>query len=147
MGVDVSAVSFPILPSPDARPFWDAAKRGELVLPRCGGCGVSFWYPRAHCPTCGGRSITWEPASPRGVVHAFCIHHATPLAHLRELVPFATVLVDLADGPRMMGLLDAPADPAVVRCDLPVEVDLRATAEGLRIPLFVPTDPTREQAT
>lgn len=147
MALDLSATSFPILPSPDARPFWEAADRGELVLPRCDACAATFWYPRAHCPTCGSRAVTWVPASPHGTLHAFCIHHSTPLAHLRDLVPFVTALVDLADGPRMMGLLEVAPDPAAIRCDMPVEVQLRATAEGPRVPIFVPTQLTREPTT
>jgi uncharacterized OB-fold protein len=56
-----------------------------------------------------------------------------------DQVPYTVLLVDLAEGPRMMGLLDVEPDPAAVRCDMPVEVELRASADGFRVPIFVPT--------
>ena len=137
--LDLSGVELPILPSPDAAPFWEGAQRDELLLPWCTGCQVPFWYPRSICPRCGGRSIDWRRASGRGVVHAFTIHHSSGLAHLRPLLPVATALVELDEGVRMMGFLEADPDPASVRCGLPVTTAFRTTGGGFRVPVFVPT--------
>ena len=138
MALDLTAVELPIVPSPDAAPFWSAVERGELVLPSCATCGP-FWYPRILCPACGRREISWTAASGRGAIHAFCIHHHSALPHLRPLLPVVSVLVELEEGPRMMGLLDAEPDPAVVTCGMKVEVDLRTTGGPTRALVFVPT--------
>jgi uncharacterized OB-fold protein len=137
-GLDLSTVSLPISPSPDARAFWEACTEGRLVLPHCDACGESFFYPRSTCPSCGSRALSWRDASGRGVVHAFCIHHHSSLGFLQPLLPFVTALVRLEEGPTIMALLDAPADPASVRCDMPVEATFCATADGTVVPVFVP---------
>ena len=138
MSLDLSSMDLPISPSPDAAPFWEAAARGELVLPRCQSCDQVFWYPRTLCPTCGSRHIEWVAASGHGQVHAFCIHHSSPLPHLRDATPVVTVLVELDEGPRMMGFLDADPDSATVRCGMPVVAELRPTGGDIRVPVFVP---------
>jgi uncharacterized OB-fold protein len=137
--LDLSNVDVPISPSPDAAAFWEACARRELVLPRCGACETVFWYPRSVCPACGSREIGWMPASGRGELHAFCIHHSSPLSHLRRLTPVVTALVELDEGVRMMGFLDAEPDPAIVRCGMPVAVEFRSTAGDVSVPVFVPT--------
>ena len=85
----------------------------------------------------------WLTSSGRGEVHAFCIHHSSPLPHLRDLVPVVTVLVDLEEGVRMMGFLDADPDPAAVRCGMAVDVELRTTGSDVRVPVFVPRQEDR----
>ena len=42
---------------PATREFWAAATRGELVIPRCTGCGAWNWYPRDRCRVCDGALI------------------------------------------------------------------------------------------
>ena len=43
------------IPDPDpytAVPFWEGAKEGKLMLPRCEDCNRAHWYPRIICPFC-----------------------------------------------------------------------------------------------
>ena len=40
------------VPTPETRPYWEAARRHALELPRCCTCGHCFFYPRAACPRC-----------------------------------------------------------------------------------------------
>ena len=136
MSLDLSAVSLPISPSPDAHAFWEACTESRLIVPQCTACDEPFFYPRTLCPSCGSRALTWREASGRGVVHAFCIHHHTALTFLRPLLPFVTALIRLEEGPVLMTLLDAPPDPDVLRCELPVEVTFRSTADGSLVPVF-----------
>ena len=48
------------------RPFWSAAERHELVIPRCASCGTYNWYPREACKRCEGVEMPWTPMSGRG---------------------------------------------------------------------------------
>jgi uncharacterized OB-fold protein len=134
----VSAFRPPISPSPDAAEFWDACRRGELVLPHCDSDGF-FFYPRTACPTCGSRTWEWRRASGRGRVHAFTIVHATRLPGLAEATPFVPAIVELEEGVRMMSvLLGVEPDPEHVRCELPVEVDFAESEDGQWLPMFRP---------
>lgn len=143
--LDLTGLELPIQPSPDAAPFWEALERGEIVVPWCGDCDRPFWYPRSVCPSCGCRDIRWRPASGRGEIHAFCIHHVSPLPHMKALLPVVTVLVELDEGVRMMGFLDADPTPDTVRCGLPVYIDIRSDGAGRRVPVFTLTEPKEER--
>ena len=39
-------------PTPESKPFWDAAKRHELRIQRCRPCQQAYFYPRNVCPQC-----------------------------------------------------------------------------------------------
>lgn len=141
MTLDISNISFPISPSPDATEFWEGLNRGDFLLPHCTDCEEPFWYPRTSCPRCGSRSIEWSAASGRGVIHSFCIIYQSPLPHLKDLLPVVTVLIELDEGPRMMGLLDIEPDPAEVHVGASVALDVRASSDGQHVALFRPIPP------
>ncbi|HEX5406713.1 MAG TPA: OB-fold domain-containing protein [Pseudonocardiaceae bacterium] len=129
-----------ILPSPDAVPFWRAARRHELVLPNCLACAEPFFYPRTFCPRCGSRDLDWQPASGQGVLHAFCIHFQTGIAADREHLPFVSAIVELAEGPRLMSyLVDVEPSPDAIRCDMPVSVRFVDLPDGQTLPVFEPS--------
>src|SRR5207249_214878 len=49
----MSEYSGPVpVPTPETRPFWEAARRHELSLQRCRACGAHVFYPRAACLRC-----------------------------------------------------------------------------------------------
>ncbi len=132
----MSDPSPPILPSPDAAPFWEAARRHELLLPYCEAGDGFFFYPRTACPSCGSRNVAWRRASGRGRIHAFTIQRSTRLPGLADATPLVTVIVELEEGPRLMSiLLGAEPDPEHVRCDLPVQVDF-VDLESESLPVF-----------
>jgi uncharacterized protein len=133
-----------LFPSPDATPFWDACRRRELHLPYCPACDDVFFYPRALCPTCGSRGIEWRRVSGRGRLHAFCIHHHSPLVGFRDAVPFVTALVELEEGARMMSFLTGvEPDPAAIRCEMPLEVSFAELEDGQLLPVFRPATARR----
>jgi uncharacterized OB-fold protein len=113
---------------PENLPFWEAAARGELLLPRCQQCGETHWHPRAHCPFCRSDALGWERASGRGRLHTFTLvrrpDSVTLLAYVR-----------LDEGPLMMtNLVDTPHEE--LRLDMTVEVLFRPTPEGRSAPVF-----------
>lgn len=140
---EVTGIGHPlpvISPSPDAAPFWDAARRRELLLPYCTSCERFFFYPRMLCPGCGERSVTWRPSAGRGVVHAFCIQHRSGLPGFRDATPFVTAIIELDEGPRLTTfLVDVPPDPASVTCDMRVEAAFSELSDGHVLPVFRPT--------
>ena len=56
------------VPVPDERSagYWEAARRGELALARCAGCGAFAHPPSTVCPhchsavMCGACGLDWE---------------------------------------------------------------------------------------
>lgn len=97
-------MSLPVPPavmSPDNQEFFSGLERGSLLLPRCDSCGQVIWYPRHHCPFCGGSTVTWFEASGRGHLYSFTIVRRG-IGEWSGAVPFAIAYVELAEGPRVL---------------------------------------------
>ena len=100
-------MSVPSRPSPPqselARPYWEAAAEGRLVLQCCDVCGKVRHYPRLLCDACYSDAVRWKAASGRGTIHSWTVaHHAFHPAFATEL-PYALVTVDLDEGVRALG--------------------------------------------
>ena len=126
------------LPTPETRPFWEAARRHELQLRRCRACGRHHFYPRAACPHCLSADLEWRRASGRGTLHTFTVVHRGqrdfPLP-----APYVIAIVELAEGPRLMSnLVGIEPDPAKIRIGLPVEVVFDDVTSEIALPRFRP---------
>lgn len=134
----MTAVAKPLpQPGPDMMPFFDAAKRRELVVQRCGGCGTMRFPARAICSRCLSRDATWIPLSGRGTVFSFAIMHQAVHPGFATEVPYAVVVIELDEGPRLLSnLLECPT--ADVRIGMPVEVTFDVVSPDFTLPKFRP---------
>jgi uncharacterized OB-fold protein len=123
-----------------ARPFWDAAARGELRLPRCRDCASFSWPPRSHCPRCGSSAIDWVAASGRGVVHTYTVVRQTAEPYFRARLPYAVAMIELDEGPRMMSNV-TNCDVDAIRIGMRVAVRFADLGDGLAVPVFFPAGP------
>lgn len=125
-------------PTPETRPFWDAAREGRLLIQRCESCGTRYFYPRPLCPSCLSRAVHWIEASGRGRLHTFVINHRPPRG-FPVSGPYVLGLVELDEGPRMMAqIVDVAPDPAAVHCDMPVEVVFADLTPEITVAKFRP---------
>ena len=124
------------VPTPETRPFWDAAKRRELSLPRCRACGTLHYFPRGVCPGCLSSDLAWERLSGRGTLHTFTIVHRGQKG-FPVPTPYVLAIVELAEGPRMMTTL-VNVEPERVRIGMPVAVLFRDVSDTIALPLFEP---------
>jgi uncharacterized OB-fold protein len=106
-------------PSATSRPFWDAAKRHELILQRCGGCQAFIYYPRDRCPHCLSDQLQWAPVSGRGKVYSYTVVRRASTRSFADK-PYVLAIVELDEGPRMTTNVEAP--PEAVKVGLPVTV-------------------------
>lgn len=81
-------------------PFFDAAKKGELILQRCPRDGF-FFYPRTRCPHCLNDDWSWEAVSGRGTIYSFSIDRVGHDPAQRARLPLVVAAVELEEGPRM----------------------------------------------
>ena len=86
------------------KPFWDGAKDGKLMLPKCNDCGAVHWYPRLICPYCHSTNLRWIEGSGLGRIHTFAVQHRA-FGGWAEDVPYVTAYIDLDEGDRMMTVL------------------------------------------
>ena len=136
---DAPTISERPLPEPDERsaPYWDAARRHELVIARCSRCDTSTMPPADVCPSCASTdpAFTWVPVSGRGTVRSWTTVRQSFLPGFE--VPFVLVDVELDDAPdvRLIGrLLDGP-DAALHQGD-PVTVAFEDLTGDLSVPAF-----------
>jgi uncharacterized OB-fold protein len=125
-------------PTPETKPFWEAAKQRKLMVQRCKDCGQHYFYPRPLCPHCLSHNVEWTPVSGRGRLHTFVINYRPP-RNFSVPAPFIIGIVELDEGPRLMShIIGIEPDPQVVRCDLPVEVVFEDVTADITLPKFRP---------
>lgn len=109
------------VPGPTARyqAFLDA---GEFRLQRSRSSGRFVFEPRLAEPLAGAEDLEWVPASGLGEVYALTIVRPRPPAE-----PYPVVLVDLAEGVRLMSTVVGIAPDAIV---IGMAVKARITIEG-----------------
>jgi uncharacterized OB-fold protein len=89
--------------SGDAQRMADWTKGEEaIVYQSCAACGSRQYFRRSFCAACGAPGPVDKRASGEGVVYAtsLVVRAATPEA--RAHVPYNIVLIDAAEGFRMM---------------------------------------------
>jgi uncharacterized OB-fold protein len=74
----------------------------KIVYQRCRGCGAVQYFRRDFCAACGSEELSTLVASGEGVICAETLVHRAATAEARAHVPFKIVLVDCAEGFRMM---------------------------------------------
>jgi len=125
--------------TPETAPFWAGAADGELLLNHCEACGLTYHYPRSHCPDCLSTDVGWIEAEGTGEVYSYTatsVVESWPEEHL----PLVSAYVELAEGPRMLSAI-VNCDPADVAVGTPVEVAFVDTDdESVGIPVFEPAD-------
>jgi uncharacterized OB-fold protein len=109
------------LPRPTAtsRPFWEAAKRHELMLQQCAGCNAFIYYPRDRCPHCLSDRLEWRRVSGRGKLYTYTIVRRASTRSFADK-PYVLAIVELDEGPRMTTNLEAAPDQ--IRIGMPVTV-------------------------
>ncbi|MGH6715322.1 MAG: Zn-ribbon domain-containing OB-fold protein [Bradyrhizobium sp.] len=125
------------LPTPDADTvlFWRGLHDGRLLLQHCTDCGHVQYYQQATCRACGGESLEHRAASGRGKVHSFSVVHRAPGPAFKADVPYAVLLVELEEGPRMISTFAGGA-PDEVSFDMDVVLTLQPINEEITLPRF-----------
>lgn len=125
------------LPTPDAdtAAFWRGLRDGALLLQHCADCGHVQYYQQAICRACGSENIQHRPASGRGKVHSFSVVHRAPGPAFKGDVPYAVILVELEEGPRMISTFTG-GSPESVTFDMDVVLSLERVNEEITLPRF-----------
>ena len=125
------------LPAPDAdsAAFWAAMREGRLLLQHCLACGHVQYYQQGICRACGSDRLEHRAASGRGHVHSYSVVHRAPGPAFKADTPYAVLLVELAEGPRMVSSL-VDANPAAVAIGMAVELVFDPVSDQVTLPRF-----------
>lgn len=125
------------LPVPDAdtATYWHGLRDGQLLLQHCSDCGNVQYYQQGLCRNCGGEHLVHRPASGHGKVHSFSVVHRAPGPAFKADVPYAVLLVELAEGPRMISTYTG-GKPEDVTFDMDVVLVCEAVNDDITLPRF-----------
>ncbi|MFI7408175.1 bifunctional MaoC family dehydratase N-terminal/OB-fold nucleic acid binding domain-containing protein [Streptomyces sp. NPDC049627] len=113
--------------------FWEGVRRRSLLIQRCTDCGTLRhpWLP--GCNACGGLEWDTVEASGEGTVYSYVVMHHPPFPAFDP--PYAVVLVELAEGVRMISnVVGVPYDK--VRIGMPVRLEFQVYDDESVLPVF-----------
>ena len=116
-------------------PFFAAANEARLVVQRCTACGTLRFPPRELCSACLSTKASWAEVSGRGAVFSFNVMHQIYHPAFAAEVPYAVVVVQLAEGPKLISnVVDCPIDE--IRIGMRVEVVFEKVSPDVTLPKF-----------
>ncbi len=121
--------------TPEMAPFWDAARRHVLAAQRCLDCGAFRFPAREVCSRCLSRRSEWQPVSGRGRVFSVVVMHQASHPWFAARVPYAVVVVELAEGTRMTSTVVGVA-PGAIEIGMPVTVAFEDVTPEISLPVF-----------
>ena len=117
--------------NPENERYFEAAKKGVLLVGKCAECGQHHFYPRLLCPHCNSENVEWVPANGTGVIYSFStMRRGVP-------VPYTIAYVTLDEGVSMMtNIVDC--DPDALNIGDKVKLVFRNAEDGTAVPVFAP---------
>jgi hypothetical protein len=118
-------------------PFWAAAKKRVLQLPKCSDCNQLRIQFERWCPSCSSESFTWETMSGEGTVWSHCEFHRPYFKEFENELPYNVVLIKLKEGPKLISnLLEIQSD--AIKIGLPVKVYFEDVTDAVTLIKFKP---------
>lgn len=123
--------------TPDAKPFWDALRERQLLLPFCGECGKPHLPPGPVCPFCFADRLEWRPVSGRGRISTWTVVHKAWFPAFAADIPYNVVQVELEEGPRLTASVVGLANDRLA-VGLPVVIAFDDATAEVTLPRFRP---------
>ncbi|OCB17329.1 DNA-binding protein [Mycobacterium malmoense] len=120
----------------DSESWWRAIQDRRLMVNACSGCGRNSLYVRPFCPHCWSEDVAVAPVSGRARLYTWTVVHQNA-APFDTCTPYVLAMVDLAEGPRLMTVLEGcPAEN--LRGDMELMIAFRVDGDGFVVPVFRP---------
>jgi uncharacterized OB-fold protein len=118
------------------KPFWDAARRHELMAYQCQNCGT-YYSLVVECVNCSAPKMEWVKVSGKGKVFTYTIYHQLYNPAWKDDIPYNAAWVQLDEGPLMVcNIVDVENEDIYV--DMPVVVTYDDITEEVTLPKFKP---------
>ena len=117
--------------NPENARYFEAARKGTLLLGKCHACGEYHFYPRSLCPHCFSDRTEWVPAKGTGVIYTYStLHRGAP-------EPYTIAYVTLDEGISMMtNIVDC--DSGALKIGARVRLVFKSAEDGTPVPMFTP---------
>jgi uncharacterized OB-fold protein len=121
--------------TPEMKPFFDAAKRHQLVVQRCAQCGTYRFPAREICSNCLSRAAEWVAVSGEGEIFSYNVMHQVYHPGFADEVPYAVVVIKLKEGAKMTSNL-VGVKPHDIKIGMPVKVVFEDITDEVTLPKF-----------
>ena len=125
----------PDVDDPVMRPFWDGARRGVLMQQRDRITGEVHWPPKPLYWK--GNHLEWFEARGTGEIFSYVVGLKPHLPAFEHLLPLIIVLVELDEGPRLVGYM-VDCTPEQMRFGMKVKVVYKRLTERVTLPVWAP---------
>jgi len=125
----------PDVDHPTTKPFWDGCRAGRLMLQRERDTGFVHWPPKPGYWK--GGKLEWFAASGRGDIYSYVVGYEPFLPAFRDLLPHIMVLVQLAEGPRLVGYM-VNCTPERMAFGMKVRVVFKRLTDTVTLPVWEP---------
>ena len=117
--------------------WYEFCRERRLMIQKCIDCDSYQFPPRSVCQECLASDVEWVEASGSGTVFTFTIQYRGR-PNFDDQTPYAIVMIDLDEGPRMMSRFVGPVREVAIG----LHVVLRWAEAGneLTLPVFVAVD-------
>jgi uncharacterized OB-fold protein len=116
--------------------FYAWCRRHELRFQRCTGCGTWRHVPRPMCAECQSTEWEWARVAGTGRIHCWTVVHRALNKAFADDVPYAPVIVELDEGPRIPSWVDMPIE--ALKVGARVEVWFDDVNDDVALPKFKP---------
>jgi len=133
-----------LIPDPDGRnaDFYRYLATGRLHVQHCEDCARALHPPRYGCPRCGSQSLAFLPSEGRGRLFSWTVTHRPVDPGWAERIPYATVVVEMAEGIRLVGAWRGTNEELAL--DLPVVAEVERISDRFAFLWFRPEAPETE---
>jgi len=122
-------------PDPESKAFWDGLRKGQLLLQHCKDCGHVQYIQQVYCRNCQSMNLEHRPASGKGTIYTYSTVYRPVGPAFAKDVPYTTVLVELAEGPRMISSM-IDTKPEDIEIGKAVEFVPEKVTDDVTLPRF-----------
>jgi uncharacterized OB-fold protein len=122
-------------PTRASAPYWEGARRGELLFQVCGSCETVAAPPTEICRECQHTTLRWETSAGLGTLYSWTVVHrpATPAFS----TPYAPAIVDIDEGFQLVtNLIGLPV--ADIRPGMRLRIEYHRVGGDLHLPYARP---------
>ena len=120
------------------RPFWEVAKKHELVVYGCANCGA-LYSQVTDCIACDSPHMEWVKVGGTGQVFTFCVFRQAFHPAWQDDIPYNVAYVKLDEGPLLITNIVGCSDNDI-RIGMPVRVVFDDISDDVTLPKFTPVD-------
>jgi uncharacterized OB-fold protein len=128
----------PDVRDPVAAPFWAGTRAGRVTAQRCDTCDAWRWPPAPICPECLASGGSWTELSGLGRIWSVAVYHRAFHPGFAGDLPYAVLLVELDEGPRLIS--NFAGDPSLAEVGQRVRAVLDAVTDDVTLVRFEPIE-------